>query len=256
MNSIIRAISLCALPAVLGLSARADGTSVVANAPFVSQYMFRGARLGGLSFQPSVEVDSGNLGFGVWENTPIADKVDGQSDPEVRLYATYTFAVNNAFTIVPGFTWYEYPGADTLKGYYRSTYEPNLALNYTLKCGVKLTPKVYYDTALEALTYEFTATVATPLKSLDSELDWTATAGTFMAKEYFKSANPKEKNWGDYYLVGVSAPFTITKHSKVTVGFAYTKGSENFIKLGDYAQEKNPLAASRGVVSMGYSYTF
>jgi len=65
-----------------------------------------------------------------------------------------------------------------------------------------------------------------------------------------QEADPREKNWGDYYLVGVSAPFTINKHSKLTVGFAYTKGTENFIKLANSAKIANPAAAGRGVISL------
>jgi uncharacterized protein (TIGR02001 family) len=256
MKSIIRAIFLFPLAALLGLPAHADGTSVVATSSVVSQYMFRGARLGGPSFQPSVEVDYRNFAFGVWANTPIADKVPGQSDPEIDPYVTYTYKVNDSFNIEPGFTWYKYPGADTNKGFFKSTYEPNIALNYFPMPGVKLTPKIYRDMTLKSLTYELTATCATPLKSLATELDWTATGGTFTVKDYFKNAIPREKNWGSYYLVGVSAPFTINKHSKLTVGFAYTAGTGNYIKLGDFAQMDNPAAAGRCVVSLGYSYTF
>ena len=256
MKSIIRAIFLFPLAALLGLPARADGTSVVASSTVVSQYMFRGARLGGPSFQPSVEVDSGNFAFGVWASTPIADKVPGQSDPEIDPYVTYTYKVNDSFNIAPGFTWYYYPGADMNKGFFKSTYEPNIALNYTLKPGVRLTPKIYYDVVLKAVTYELTATYATPLKDLGTELDWTATGGTFMTKDYYREADPREKNWGDYYLVGVSAPFTINKHSKLTVGFAYTKGTANFIKLGSSPKIANSAAAGRAVISLGYSYTF
>src|ERR1700712_5055824 len=50
---------------------------------FVSQYMFRGVRLGGPSFEPAVEFDYDNIGLGVWANYPMSDKVVGQSDPEI-----------------------------------------------------------------------------------------------------------------------------------------------------------------------------
>ena len=91
------------LPALIGtalvmssFSLRAEDTAAPAAAPaaapsvttvfttsVVSQYMFRGTRLGGPSLQPSLEVDSGNLALGIWASTPLADKVPGQSDPEL-----------------------------------------------------------------------------------------------------------------------------------------------------------------------------
>src|SRR5690242_3756259 len=72
---------------------------------FVSQYMFRGVRLGGFSFQPNIEFDYDNIGVGVWANFPLSGKVDGVSDPEIDPYAYYTITVNDSFSIVPGFTW-------------------------------------------------------------------------------------------------------------------------------------------------------
>ena len=59
---------LCSALALLVASARADGTSVVVTPAFVNQYMFRGVRLGGPSFEPSVEIDSGNFALGVWRD--------------------------------------------------------------------------------------------------------------------------------------------------------------------------------------------
>ena len=246
---------LCSDLALLVASARADGTSVVVTPAFVNQYMFRGARLGGPSFEPSVEIDSGNFALGVWSNFPIKDKVPGQSDPEIDPYGSYTFTVNESVSIAPGFTWYNYPNADTNNGFFKSTFEPNIALNYTV-AGLKLTPKLYYDLVLKGPTYEFTAAYAIPLKDLGSELDWIATAGTFKIDDAAKGASPSVKNWGDYYLFGVSLPFAITKESKLTVGFAYTKGSGNFLKAGSTPKVENTAAVGRGVVTLSYAYTF
>jgi uncharacterized protein (TIGR02001 family) len=251
----IRTIVTTSVLALLAASARADGTSVVVAPSFVSQYMFRGVRLGGASFQPSVEVDSGNLAAGVWSSTPLRDKVPGQSDPEIDPYAAYTLAINDAVSVVPGFTWYNYPNAKTDNGFFKSTFEPNLALNYTVS-GVKFTPKLYYDLVLRGPTYELSAAYTVPLKEIDSELDFTATGGSYIIDDSIKGANPGVKNWGDYYLVGVSAPFAITKESKLVVGFAYTKGSNNDYKQGSDAKFVNSAAVGRGVVTVSYLYTF
>src|SRR4051812_43070675 len=59
----------------------------------VTQYMFRGTRLGGLSYQPTLEYDAGGLGLGIWANIPLKDKVHGQSDPELDFYGFYPIQI-------------------------------------------------------------------------------------------------------------------------------------------------------------------
>ncbi len=109
---------------------------------------------------------------------------------------------------------------------------------------------------LKGPTYELTATYAIPLKDAGTELDWTATAGTFIIRDAAKGADPTVKNWGNYYLIGVSAPFTLTKASKLVVGVAYTKGSGNYFKQGSLPKGENTSAVGRGVATISYVYTF
>lgn len=228
--------------------------SVAVTPAIVSQYMFRGQRLGGPSFQPVVEVAYGNLGVGVWANFPIKDKVVGVSDPEIDPYFYYTVTINDSLSIVPGATYYAYPDADTSAGFYRSTFEPSLALNYTVN-GFKITPKVYYDTVLEGPTGEITGAYAVPLKDLGMELDFVGTYGGYSQKDVAKGVTPKIKATGNYWLVGVSAPFQVSKASKLVVGFAYTKGGDaSFEQAG--VKFDNPLAVGRGVASISYSFSF
>lgn len=243
-----------------GLTANAQEAAPAADTPaysltltpsYVSQYMFRGVRLGGPSFQPAVEFDAANWGLGVWSSFPFQAE-DYVSDPELDIYGFYSYSVNDKLAITPGFTWYNYPNAGT--GSYKSTFEPSVAASYELY-GVKLTPKLYYDVVLHGATYEFTAAYALPLTELGTELDFAATAGTYMWRDA-ADTSVKTKNWGDYWQVGVSAPFTITKHSKLTVGFAYTEGSSNYVKEGTDHRYKNDAALGRCVVTLSYAYTF
>jgi hypothetical protein len=250
-----RADEAPATPAPAAVEPAAPAVSTILAPAFVSQYMFRGNRLGGPSFEPYVEVDYGSLGVGVWCNFPIEDKVIGQSDPEIDPYAYYTITINDSLSVVPGFTWYNYPNADESNGFFKSSFEPSIALNYTI-AGLKLTPKLYYDVILDGPTYEITAAYAVPLKEIGSELDFTAVAGTYMVRDYAKGADPRVKNWGDYYLIGVAMPFQITKESKLTVGVAYTKGTGNFLKQGSDPKFVNTAAVGRGVVTLTYAWTF
>lgn len=236
-------------------AAAAPSYSLTATATAVSEYMFRGQRLGGASWQPAVEFATGDLTLGVWSNFPFKDKVKDSSDPEFDLYGSYTFNISKELSIVPGFTFYDYPKAPTNLGYYRSSFEPSIALNYTL-ADIKFTPKVYYDVVLEGPTYELNVAYAYPLKDLGTELDFSAQMGTFIQKDVVKDGNPGTKSWGEYWLLGVSAPFQITKQSKFTIGVAYTSGRNDFIKTGNFGKVKNPLEDDRTVVTASYSFSF
>jgi uncharacterized protein (TIGR02001 family) len=221
----------------------------------VSQYMFRGVRLGGPAFEPTVEYDNGNFAVGVWANFPISDKVVGQSDPEIDPYASYTFTINDSTSIVPGFTWYNYPNATTANGFYKTTFEPNVAVNYTVG-SLKFTPKIYYDVVLKGPTYELNLSFAAPLKDLGTELDFVGTVGTYKWKSAADNTTPDLKNYGDYWLVGVSAPFAINAASKIIVGVAYTQGTNNYFKQSGSPKVTNTAAEGRGVFTLSYAYTF
>jgi uncharacterized protein (TIGR02001 family) len=222
---------------------------------FASQYMFRGVRLGGPAFEPTVECDYGNLALGVWANFPIADKVPGQSDPEIDPYGSYKFTINDAFSIQPGFTWYTYVNAEKGNGFYKSTFEPNIAVNYTVS-GLTLTPKLYYDMVLKGPTAELNAAYAVPLKDLGTELDFSGTLGTYKWTDASAIHNPDTKNYGNYWLAGVAAPFQINKQTKLTLGWAYTKGSDNFFKTGSAGKAENTAAVGRGVVTVSLAFSF
>ncbi|MFI5358317.1 MAG: hypothetical protein ACHQ4G_13380 [Opitutales bacterium] len=232
----------------------APSSSWTVTPAFVSQYMFRGVRLGGPAFEPSVEFDSGNLAIGVWANTPITDKVPGQSDPEIDPYGSYTFTVNDNVSIAPGFTWYNYPRATKSAGFYKATFEPNLAVNLTVG-AVKFTPKIYYDVVLKGPTYELNAAYTVPLKDQGTELDFTATVGSYDWTAAAEDTTPAVKNKGTYWLFGVAVPFTVSKDTKIIVGAAYTEGSSNTFEQAGVTT-KNTAAVGRGVFSLSYAITF
>lgn len=223
---------------------------------FASQYMFRGARLGGPSLQTTLEYDQGGLTAGLWASLPLKDKAVGQSDPEFDFTGSYSLEIaKDTVSLVPGVTIYTYPNAKKANGFYKGTFEPNLALNYTVG-PLRFSPTLYYDFTRKGPTAELTAAFAVPLKDAGTELDFTGTYGTYLWRDYAPKTTPEIKNWGDYFLVGVSAPFQINKESKVTVGWAYTKGSSNFLKQGTAGKTANSAALGRGVVTISYAYTF
>jgi uncharacterized protein (TIGR02001 family) len=254
--------TLLALVSVAGLTnlraqapAAASAVTFSATTTVVSQYMFRGQRLNGAGFQPSVEMAAGDFTAGLWGNFVLDEKVADSSDPELDLFGAYTFTLNEAASLVPGFTSYHYPSAPKNAGLYRWTFEPNLALNYTFE-GVRFTPKIYYDTVLKGATYELSAAYALPLQSLGSELDFTATAGTFKLKDAADATSPAVKSWGDYWLLGVAMPFQVNATTKITLGYAYTEGRNAYTKQGALGRSPNSLAIGRGVVTVSAAFSF
>ena len=226
---------------------------------FNSQYMFRGVRLGGPSLNPSLEYDYDVLAVGVWANFPLKDKVSGQSDPEFDFYGTYSIELQkDVATIVPGFTFYTYPEAKKANGFYKATFEPNLALNYTVG-GLTLTPKLYYDMVLKGPTAEFNAAYNVPLKDAGTELDFAATLGTYKWTAAAEDTSPDVKNYGNYWLVGVTLPFAFGKDGAdgtLKVGWAFTRGSDNFFKQGSSPKSANAAAEGRGVLTVSYAFKF
>jgi hypothetical protein len=238
-----------------------DALSVTFTPSYVSTYMFRGQRLGGQSLEPSLEADYGNAALGVWTNAPFnnQNKVPGQSNPEIDPYGSYTFNLTSSLSLQPGFTWYTYAKAPLNQGFYRMTFEPNLAVNYTVD-GVKFTPKFYYDVVLHTATYEFDAAYAVPLKSLGSELDFSGSVGTYKGTDVTNTGsipNPVDTSaWGNYWQMGASMPFTLTSSIKLVAGWAYTEGTSAYTKTGSLPKTVNPEAVGRGVATGSFVWTF
>jgi uncharacterized protein (TIGR02001 family) len=231
-------------------------TTFTATVSAVSQYMFRGLRLSDGGLQPAIEMSSGNLTLGAWSNFPFdGNKVPDSSDPEIDLYGSYNFALQENMTLSPGFTSYHFPEAPTSAGFYKNTFEPNIALSFTMD-GVKITPKIYYDVVLKGATYEVSAFYAVPMKEIGSELDFTGTYGGYKWTDFANDASPSVKAWGQYWALGISAPFQMSLKSKLTLGFTYTEGRNAFTKAGTQGRAVNPLAIGRGVVNVSYSYAF
>lgn len=193
--------------------------------------------------------------MGLWTSFPLKDQVMGQSDPECDIYGFYLLSLSNKLTLVPGFTLYTYPDAEPQNGYYRTRFEPNLALSYSLG-PVQITPKLYYDFQLKGPTAELTASFAIPLANFGTELDFTGTVGTFKWTDARARSPIDTRNWGDYFVVGVSVPFQFSVSSKITLGWSYSKGTNNYLKQGSAAKFRNPAATGRGFLSLGYSRTF
>lgn len=224
---------------------------------YVNVYMFRGSRLGGQSFEPSITSTYGNLTLGVWANDPIvnAGKVPGQSDPEIDPNASYTIPINDSLNIQPGATWYTYLRAPTNQGYYKMTFEPKVAVNWTAG-GFTLSPTYYYDMVLQQSTAELNAAYSIPLKSYGTAFNINGTLGTYLGSSEVNGSNPQTHAWGNYYLIGFSMPYQVCKQGSLSIGWAFTAGSNADIKVFGQPQYHNPETAGRGVVTVSFAWTF
>ncbi|HVU35271.1 MAG TPA: TorF family putative porin [Opitutaceae bacterium] len=248
---------LIALLAGGRLSAQSDNPVAAGAFTFtattVSEYLFRGLRWGGPAVQPGLEYDRGNLALGVWSSLPLANDVPGQSNPEIDPYGWYKVVVSDHLNVQPGFTCYTFPNARSQHGFRRATFEPNVALNYTVS-AVTFTPRIYYDTVLRGPTYEVSAVTAVPLGAIGTELDLTVMAGTYVWHDAAAGGVQRTRAAGDYWTVGATIPYQITRTSRVSVGFSYAKGTGGYPRRADLSDL--PVAASRGIVTVGYTVTF
>ena len=131
--------------------------------------------------------------------SPIKDKVIGQSGPEIDPYGSFIMEiVKDKLTILRGFTLCTYVNAVKANGFYKETFEPNVALNWTPIDGWKLTPKVYCDVILSQLTLETNIAYTLPLKDTGTQLDFATTSGTFEATDAAEDTTPAVRNWGNY----------------------------------------------------------
>ena len=94
------------------------------------------------------------------------------------------------------------------------------------------------------------------MKDLGTEIAFLGTYGTFKANNAFENTSPAMKNWGSYWLVGITLPFQINKESKLSIGWAYTEGRDNFLKQGSAPKFVNGGAVGRGVATVSYAFTF
>lgn len=245
-----------AAPAPVATDAAPDIT-IVATPSYVSAYMFRGTQIGGQSLQPSVTYTYGSLSLEVWNNDPIlkSGHLPGEPGAEIDPQGTYTISVSDSLSIQPGFTWYNYSRPVDGDGLYRTTFEPNLGIGYTV-FDTTITPKAYYDVVLHGPTYEVNATHSIPLKAIDTEIDLLGTLGSYEQTNVVNHSTPATKAWGNYWLLGATIPLQFNKHQQLSIGWAYTEGTDGYTKQAAVPKQTNASSVGRGVTTVSYAWTF
>ena len=185
--------------------------------PYVSKYVFRGVQIAKDSFQPSVEVTSGNFYGGVWSSIPLHDRRDKETQ-EFDLYAAYAPRLDEKLSADVGMTYYYYPRVDRPSA--NDSLELFAGLNATLG---NFTPAayVYRDVELKTTTLQTSIGYSVPLKGLGTSLDLSVTFGSVI---------PDHDERYCYYSAGVNVPYKLSDRVKLNLGVTYT---ENDLDHGD-----------------------
>lgn len=224
-----------------------DTKPFVFTTTYASSYVFRGEKIGDTAVEPELDYTKGNLDLGIWQNIPVPERMAGQSDLETDFYGSYGFNVKDV-VIAPGFYYYYYPKAPLNDGNFRSSFEPNVSLEYSYK-DLTVTPIVSYDVVLKGFTGQ--VTLGYTVKTL-VELDFAIIGG-----EYYLNNSVKDdsvKNYGDYWSAGVTIPYTVNGFTKLNFGWAYNNGDSYDKSNG--VTEINDLKTSKGVVTVGLVISF
>ena len=213
----IKKTSLALAALVAGVSAQAQDAksdlSVTVDVTYVSDYLFRGAKLGDASVQPSVEAAYGDFYAGAWHSSEVSHS-DGAT--ETDLYAGYGFAINETFSLDAGVTRYTYDGGSDLD---------STEVYVGVSADVLLSPSAYYyyDFDYETYTIEGSIGHSFPIDAIKASLDLSAKVGHVGAPGDDRT----------YSVGGAAVPFKLSDTATLTVGVDYVVNDGDNLIDGD-----------------------
>ena len=204
----IKKTSLALAALVAGVSAQAQGDakssalSVTVDVTYVSDYIFRGAKLADASIQPSVEAAYGDFYAGAWHTSEISHN-DGVT--ETDFYAGYGYKLNDKVKLDAGVTEYTYSGGSS---------DDSTEVFIGASFDVLLKPSLYYyyDFDNNVSTVEGSIGYSIPLEVIKSSLDLSAKYGWVA---------PDAGEQRTYGVLGVSVPYKLSETATLTVGVDY-----------------------------------
>jgi uncharacterized protein (TIGR02001 family) len=208
---------IAALAAASGL--RADDPkpaySITSDFTYASEYVFRGVKSAGNSFQPSVEVAAGDFNVGVWTNEPLTK----HQNNEVDVYAGYDYKVNNALKLEGVATSYNYFEANA--GQTKNTWELGVGATYTV-AGFSPSAYVYHDFRLRADTVVGAVGYSVPLEAIGASLDTNLFVGSVNARDTAPDAfGPAVHDAYSFYGLDLNIPYKLNKNATFTIGGHY-----------------------------------
>ncbi len=227
------ALALAAISA--GVSSQAaeaakSDLSVTVDVSYVSDYVFRGVRLGEASIQPSVEAAYGDFYAGAWHSSELSHN-DGAT--ETDLYAGYGYKLNDKVKLDAGVTRFTYSGGsdlDTTEVYVGASVD------------VLLSPSVYFyhDFDLEVNTVEASIGYSIPVDAIKASVDLSAKLGNV-------SAPGEDYTYG---VAGVAIPYKLSETATLTVGADYVV-NDSSSKTG-FSGDGDDIIVGKAGISIGF----
>ncbi len=236
------ALALAAL--VAGVSAQAQNESsalsVTVDVTYVSDYVFRGTKLGDASVQPSIEAAYGDLYAGVWHTSELSHN-DGVT--ETDLYAGYGFDVTEQVSLDAGVTQYTYNGGSG---------DDSTEVFVGASADVLLTPSIYayYDFDYENITVEASIGYSIPVEAIKASLDLSAKVG-YVDLGDEDPRETVEDNY-TYFVVGAAVPFKLSETATLTVGVDYIYNTEDEISGISAADSHHDIFVGKAGISIGF----
>lgn len=202
-------LALAVLAAGVSASAQESAKSALAvtlDVTYVSDYVFRGAKLADASIQPSVEASYGDFYAGLWHTDAISNG-PANFGSETDLYAGYNLAINETFAADLGVTRYTYNGGGTNQSDSTEVYAG-------IKADVLLSPSAYYYYDFDNETSSYIGSIghSLPIAKLGVSLDLSATLG------FVEAPGGDYSYWG----VGAAVPYKLSETAKLTAAVNYT----------------------------------
>ncbi len=232
-------LALAALTAGVSAQAQTESSalSVTVDVTYVSDYVFRGAKLDDASIQPSVEAAYGDFYAGLWYSSSYRDNA---SPAETDLYAGYGFQVTDVIKLDGGLTRYIYSNTN------QSSDSTEIFVGAT--ADVTLSPSLYYyyDFDLEVSSVEASIGYSLPVDAINASLDLTGKVGYV----YNHDAAPAAVEDYTYFSAGVAVPFKLNDSATLTVGADYIHNTEK--ASAGYNHNDNDIVVAKAGVSIGF----
>ena len=210
---------IAALAAASGLRAEAaiPNYSITSDFTYTSEYVFRGVKQAGNSFQPSVELSSGGLNVDLWTNQPITK----HENNEIDVAASYDYRLSSALKLEGVLTTYWYPEANG--GQTQNSWEPGINATYTI-AGFSPTLSYFHDFRLRSDTLQAAVGYSIPLPAIGASVDTNVHLGTVSTRDLAPDANgPQAMDAYSYYGLDVSIPYKLNNNATWTTAAHYAE---------------------------------
>jgi hypothetical protein len=272
---LIAALSLSLLPSVHAQTAASSGVlsnlSVNGTMDLETQYIFRGKKVTNAAFQPSVNINYGNIAGGsatayAWTSQPIGRAGAGpgpNENNEIDLGIKYDNSLpgvsNTGYEL--GFQMYWYPNFSGVAGWLSRNYELHVGLNYDTtdllnsaglgKYNIQPSLTYFHDVILDSNTlqaqlasYTFDLSDTVGLKGVTltptATLGWTAFHRTF--GDQLPAGTPSWANSFYYYELDLELDYKPNNTGTTTffLGGHYAGNSDGTTGAGGFTPAGNP----------------